>query len=286
MFPISSSIIQDIKAMCAAENTSMAYFYFDFRDAGKQGLQDLVRSLLTQLSAHSASRCDILSNLYSAHDKGKNQPGNSDLTGCLKEMLTLPEQHPTYLIIDALDESPNSPGIPSPREKVLRLVKELVDLCFPNLHICVTSRPEIDIRNVLEPLTSRRVSLHNQSGQKEEIADYIRSVVYSDSEQIMKRWRTEDKELVVKSLSERADGMYVDCFTLVILVHKFKQVPLGVLSAGSSTGLSSAKCAAYPQRITGIAGRDIRAYTEGNQEAESRSRSPSIVLPRCRCSAT
>jgi len=32
-------------------------------------------------------------------------------------------------------------------------------------------------------------------------------VVYSNSETIMRRWRTEDKELVVKVLSERADGM-------------------------------------------------------------------------------
>ena len=122
-------------------------------------------------------------------------------------MLKLPGERPTYLIIDALDESPNSPGIPSPRQKVLRLVEELVEFFLPNLHICVTSRPEIDIRNVLEPLTSRRVSLHDQSGQKEDIADYVRSVVYSKSEQIMRRWRAEDKELVIKLLSERADGM-------------------------------------------------------------------------------
>jgi hypothetical protein len=43
-----------------------------------------------------------------------------------------------------------------------------------NLRIYVTSRPEIDIRKVVEPLTSRRVSLHDQSGQKEDIADYVR----------------------------------------------------------------------------------------------------------------
>jgi NACHT domain len=204
---VSSSVIQDIGAMCKAGNASMVYFYFDFRDVNKQGLRDLVCSLLTQLSAHSAPHCDILSKLYSAHDKGKNQPSDSDLAKCLKEMVTLPNQHPTYLIIDALDESPNTPGIPSPRERVLRFVRELVEICVPNLRICVTSRPEIDIRKALEPLTSRRVSLHDQSGQKEDIADYVRSIVYSNSEQFMGRWRTEDKELVIKTLSERANGM-------------------------------------------------------------------------------
>jgi hypothetical protein len=204
---VSSSVIQDIRAKCKTGNASMAYFYFDFRDANKQGLRDLVCSLLTQLPASSVPHCDILSNLYLDHDKGKSQPGDGDLAKCLKEMLALPHQHPTYLIIDALDESPNTPGIPSPRERVLQYVGELVELCIPDLRICVTSRPEIDVRKVLEPLTSRRVSLHDQSGQKEDIADYVRSVVYSNSEQIMGRWRSEDKELVIKTLSERANGM-------------------------------------------------------------------------------
>jgi hypothetical protein len=200
-------VVQDIEAIRKAGKASMAYFYFDFRDANKQGLRDLVLSLLAQLSVRSGPRCDILLKLYLAHDKGKTQPGDSDLANCLKEMLTLPDQHPTFLIIDALDESPDSSGIPTPRERVLQLVKELVELRLPDLRICITSRPEIGIREVLEPLTSRRVSLHDQSGQKRDIVDYVKSVVYSNSEPIMRRWRTEDKELVIEVLSERADGM-------------------------------------------------------------------------------
>ena len=200
-------MIQDIEAGRKAGNASMAYFYFDFRDADKQGLRDLVSSLLIQLSAHSGPRCDILSDMYSDHDEGKTQPSDSVLVECLKKMLTLPDQRPTYLIIDALDESLNTSGIPSPREKALQLVKELVELRLPDLRICATSRPEVDIREVLEPLASGRVSLHDQSGQKQDIVEYVKSVVYSNLEPIMRRWRTEDKELVIEVLSERADGM-------------------------------------------------------------------------------
>ncbi len=91
---------------------------------------------------------------------------------------------------------------------VLQFVKDFVDLRLPNLHICVTSRPDIDIRNVLDPLTTYQMSLHHQSGQKKDIEDYVRSVVYSkDSEPIMRRWRKEDKDLVIETLSDRADGM-------------------------------------------------------------------------------
>ena len=144
------------------------------------------------------------------------QPSDSVLTKCLKDMLTLPSQHPIYLIIDALDESPTTSGIPSSRERVLQLLSELVDLRHQQLRICVTSRPEIDIRDVLEPLASRRVSLHDQTGQKEDIADYVRSVVYSNLEPIIRRWKKEDKDLVIETLSERANGMYVTNFTLFL----------------------------------------------------------------------
>ena len=203
----SSTIIEDVKAMCDAGQASMAYFYFDFRDINKQHWSDLVPSLLAQLCSRSDFRCDILSRLYSDHDDGAQHPSDGTLTRCLKDMFTLPDQRPTYLILDALDECSNISGIPTPRKRVLQLVKELVDLHIQDLHICVTSRPEVDIRDVLEPLTSHRVSLHDQSGQKKDIEDYVRSVVYSDSEPIMRRWRKDDKELVIVTLSERADGM-------------------------------------------------------------------------------
>jgi hypothetical protein len=122
-------------------------------------------------------------------------------------MLALLCSRPVYIILDALDECPNWPGIPSPREQVLSLVKELVDLHLPHLRMCVTSRPEFDIRATLTPLAHYQVSLHDESGQKKDIIDYVNSVVYSESETVMKRWRDDDKKIVVETLSEKADGM-------------------------------------------------------------------------------
>ena len=183
----------------------MAYFYFDFRDTNKQSRRDLLPSLVIQLSSRSDTCCDVLSPLYHAHERGAQKPSEGRLIQCLQEMVTLPDQPPVYLIIDALDECPDSSGMPSPREQVLDLLKDLVQLSLPNFHLCVTSRPEIDIRIALEPLTSRRVSLHDQTGQKEDIIDYVTSIVNSDPK--MRRWRVEDKRLVIDTLSERANGM-------------------------------------------------------------------------------
>jgi hypothetical protein len=124
---------------------------------------------------------------------------------CLREMLTLNAQGPTYIILDALDECPKTSSIPPPREEVLEFVDDLVGLQLPNLHICVTSRPEPDIQAVLEPLTAHPVSLHDESGQQEDIANYVASIVNSDRR--TRRWRKEDKDLVIKTLTEKADGM-------------------------------------------------------------------------------
>ena len=183
----------------------MAYFYFDFKDIDKQKLCNLLTSLLIQLSARSDSCCDILSRLYSAHDRGVRKPNDYAMISCLKEMLTFDAERPTYIIMDAIDECPLSSSVPSPREEVIELVNELVGLRLPNLHICVTSRPELDIQAILESLTPHPVSLHDQSGQKQDIADYVSSFVHADRR--MRRWRDEDKDLVIKSLPEKADGM-------------------------------------------------------------------------------
>jgi hypothetical protein len=191
----------------------MAYFYFDFKELEKQNRRNLLPSLLVQLSAQSSPRCNILHRLYLDHDKGTHKPTEAVFMQCLKDMLTVPNQPPIYIILDAVDECPNSYGIPSsPRERVLTLVKELIDLHIPHLHICATSRPEFDIRATLGPLSLYTVPLHDQSGQKQDIVDYVNSVVYSDSETMMKRWREDDKKRVVESLSERANGMYVRPF--------------------------------------------------------------------------
>ncbi|KAI9436422.1 hypothetical protein H4582DRAFT_2058681 [Lactarius indigo] len=170
-FSHSSAIINDITTLCEARSASMAYFYFDFRDIDKQTRRNLLSSILAQLSTCSDAFCDILFHLYEAHDGGSRQPSDGSLVKCLKEMLALPNQSPVYLIMDALDECPDTSDVPSAREQVLDLVKDLVGLRLPNLYITVTSRPEVDIGDALQSLASHTVSLQDECGQKKDIAE-------------------------------------------------------------------------------------------------------------------
>ena len=183
----------------------MGYYYFDFKDIAKQDIRGLLASLVAQFCAKSDPCHQILSNLYSENHAGSQQPNNDTLKKCLMAMLRLPQQPTMYIIVDAIDECPNISGIPTAREKVLDFLEELINLELPNLRICVTSRPEVDIQSILEPVASAHVSLHDEIGQKRDILHYIDAFVHSDRR--MRKWRQEDKQLVIDTLSEKAQGM-------------------------------------------------------------------------------
>jgi len=184
---------------------SLGFFYHDFRDDRKTDRRGLLSSLLVQLCHQSDAYYHILVKFYWEHANGSQNPSDSSLLQCLKEIVKLPGQAPVYLIVDALDECQNTSSLPSPRESVLKLVEELVDLQLPNLRICVTSRPETYIKILLEPSAFHSVSLHDEIGHMEDIKRYIKFVVNKDPRSW--RWKAEDKQRVINVLIKNAGGM-------------------------------------------------------------------------------
>jgi hypothetical protein len=201
----SSSIIQQVRRLRDTGLALITYFYCDFRDTKKQEVTGLLASLLAQLSARSNARHEILAALYSEFDEGLDQPDNDTLLDSLEKMLKTEGQPTVYIIIDAVDECPNDSDVKSPRDRVLEMVKKLVNLDLSNVRICTTSRPEADIHATIASLTSHTVSLRDEDGHKKDIADYIRSAVSSTRE--MQNWSEGDKNLVIRKLSEKADCM-------------------------------------------------------------------------------
>ena len=201
----SSTIIEDIRVLQKSGLASLVFFYHDFRDDKKKDRHGLISTSLVQLCHQSGSYSDKLTEFYLDHGNGSQQPSDTALLRCLMDVLKLPGQAPVYLIVDALDECPSTTAIPSPRENVLKLVEQLIDSQLSNLRICVTSRPEIDIKALLQPLSFRSISLHDESGQLEDIETYIKSVVNKDPRN--RRWKAEDKQLVIDVLTRNADGM-------------------------------------------------------------------------------
>ena len=216
----SSSIVEDIQATCQTGLAKLVFFYFDSHNIGKQDARNLLSSLLLQFCHESDHFCQILSSLYSIHGDGSLLPSSVALMEYLKKFLKLPRHSEIYIVVDALDECPNVSGLPTPREQVLTIIKELIGLRLPNVHFCITSRLGVDIPEVrrkgllvsyevfckgLAAVVLHEVVLHEQAGQYQDIFDYIDYVVSSDPQ--MRRWREEDRRLVVKTLTEKGGAM-------------------------------------------------------------------------------
>ena len=183
---------------------SLAFFYCDFREDRKTELRGLLSSFLVQLYHQSDSYFDLLSKFYSEHDKGSRPASDNALARCLMDLLKLPGLAPVYLIVDALDECPKPSVVRSPRAEVLLFIEKLVTTQIRNLRVCVTSRPELDIKDVLNPLIFRSVSLHDESGQKRDIEDYIKSAINTCT---TKRWKEGHRKLAIDVLTEKSNGM-------------------------------------------------------------------------------
>jgi NACHT domain len=201
----SSTIIQDIDTMRRCGLASLAFFYYDFREGESQGLRGLLSSMLLQICGQSDSYCDILSSFYLGHHNGVESPTDDELIQCLKDVMGLAGQAPIFLVLDALDECPPVSDSFYPRE-LLTLLKDLVgpQLLGSRLRICITSRPSANIEHTLEPLTFRYIFLHDESGQKEDIKNYIKSFLNTNNN--MQRWTQKYKKLVIDFVTERAEG--------------------------------------------------------------------------------
>jgi hypothetical protein len=104
----TSTIIEEIDSMRKSGLASLAMFYYDFREDQKKDRCGLLSSVLVQLCRQSNSYHDILSVFYLDHDNGSRQPSDDALVGCLKDMVKLLREAPIFLIVDALDECPNT----------------------------------------------------------------------------------------------------------------------------------------------------------------------------------
>src|SRR5438046_9389388 len=82
--------------------SAVTFFYFDFNDGEKQRHDDLIRSLIVQLSTQSATTPQALRELYSHHGDGRQAPTTARLVETLKEIIG--NFHQNYIVLGALDE--------------------------------------------------------------------------------------------------------------------------------------------------------------------------------------
>jgi hypothetical protein len=202
---LSSTIIKHLKDTHPDQDQLLLYFYFDFTDAGKQTLDNVIRSLISQLYDKRKDTRKLLDSLFSSCDNGRRQPTCETLCNVFLQMIDQAQE--IYIVLDALDESRTRKGPLS--EGLLAWIQSLLDLQQRNIHLLVTSRPEHDIEQVL-----REVAQSDQDIvplQSDLIEDDIRSYVHTRvrTGDGLKRWRSRPVVLdeIQRVLMEKAQGM-------------------------------------------------------------------------------
>ena len=195
---LSSTILQNMLEECQSKTTSaVLYFYFDFNDAEKEGHENLIRSLICQLSRCCVS--SALQDLYSSCVKGGRQPAYEVLLETLHQMMT--SLGDLYVIIDALDECTD-------REQLLADFEEMASWEDVSLHILTTSRRETDIEDALNLLSDERNRISIQSALvNADIRTYTHDRLQKDRK--LRRWLKHPKvQLEIENtLVEKAAGM-------------------------------------------------------------------------------
>ncbi|KAJ5936936.1 hypothetical protein N7466_003386 [Penicillium verhagenii] len=197
----STAIQHTFHEMRHEDNVGIAFFYFSFTDNAKQDADGMLRTLLMQLSVQLPDGEKDLEQLHMLHKSGS--PPVDVLLDSLQRLLK--RFRDAYILLDALDESPRE----HKREGVLNAIQVIRDWSIPGLHLLVTGRNELDIREELNPSFVQDIPLRNPETDRD-IANFVSYQLKNDTK--LQRWKERHAEIQEK-LAADARGVfrYVEC---------------------------------------------------------------------------
>lgn len=195
---LSSTIIENLQQSSPRQSgTAVAYFYFKFDESPR--CENMLRSILMQLSGSGADQGQVLSSLYSSCLNGRQQPTMESLIHALHQMIEAPGE--MFIVLDALDECEN-------RNELLDCISTICAWKSEDLHMLITSRKEKDIDDVLTEFIPEHDIIPLQSVLvNNDIFAYVQDRLRRDRN--LRRWQKDPKiqrEIEV-TLMEKADGM-------------------------------------------------------------------------------
>jgi hypothetical protein len=170
---LCSTIIQAVANACELfPDHRYAYFYFGFQESQRQQAEPLLRSLITQHLAHEPTTPDSIIALHKDLGRKQLSPSLGDLISVLSDMLESSSRD-TFIFLDALDEV-SLQTASGERKDILRLLSHLTSKHNTKLHMLVTSRDELDIREAIARIPHRAVCLEDAVVDSDIVA-YVRS---------------------------------------------------------------------------------------------------------------
>ncbi len=143
----SSEVIEQTTEYCKTQDHyQMAYFFFSFREPEKHKASNLPRSILAQLLEQIDNIPPTIQAFYEKYQHGV--PSERGFMSSIRDLITKSQ---TYIIIDALDEFPNTED---ERAELCNILKVMHSWKCEWLHILVTSRKVADLRESLLPIVT------------------------------------------------------------------------------------------------------------------------------------
>ena len=191
----STAIQHTFRQQRSQPGSALAFFFFTFNDESKQDASAVLRALLLQLCGQIAGMDTDLARLKDSYNHGT--PPVSTLMEYLRQAAT--RSRHVYILLDALDECPAD----KTRDDVLSAIQAIRHWSLPGLHLLVTSRDAIDIRQTLNVEAQNTVSLKNEN-VSQDILHYVSHQV--DNDPRLRRWGNH-RETIKQYLAQRANGV-------------------------------------------------------------------------------
>jgi len=191
----SSTIIEYLRSSSDMEaKSAVAYFYFDFNDAEKQGVQSFVSSLIVQLCRQLPELPEELEDLHSKCNSGQQILTLQRLTAALKNLMA--SFRSVHIVVDALDECPKGGG---ERDELLKVV---LDLSYSGFQLLVTSRREMDIAETFKSEASISIGKEFvEADSKLHVANEL------TKDKRLDRFASDVKSDIERTLLEESNGM-------------------------------------------------------------------------------
>lgn len=173
-------------------------FFFDFSDATKQTVDDMLRSLAFQLYKRQTT-VTTLDALFQAHQNGRSQPSIKTLSDVVSKMLVVYPR--VAIILDALDES-------TTRSELLQWINVVASGAGQDIQLLCTSRPESEfLREIPLAIGEENCISLDKQAIDEDIRSYVAAELTGRRDFQAKRLSPDLLEKIRKKVGDEADGM-------------------------------------------------------------------------------
>ncbi|KAH6714552.1 nucleoside phosphorylase [Leptodontidium sp. MPI-SDFR-AT-0119] len=174
-------------------SVGIAYLYCNFRRKDEQKAQDLLASLLKQLSQGRSSLPDSVQSLFDKHKEKQTRPSLDEISRTLQSVASIYSR--VVIIVDALDECQVSDGC---RMTFLTEIFSLQTKTGANLF--TTSRPIPEITERFRGSITFEIRAHD-----EDVRQYLDGRISQPGQKLLQTYREEIKTEITKAV----DGMFL-----------------------------------------------------------------------------